>query len=127
MLGPRPATTATSKPPGAAFTPHYQGSGRGLWERVCGGGPLGTEHEGELALRREVALGRAEGRTGSVELQSAEVVFLEEAVIAAQLTYGRQLLSRSGGAARSSSMLNNSPPYRTCPLRKSRTFRSPAL
>src|SRR4051794_10550978 len=87
----RLATTATCQEWRAAFTAHYQGSGRGLREGVCGGGPLGAEDEGQLPLWREVAIGRPKRRAGAVQLERAEVVLHEKAVVAVRLASRRHV------------------------------------
>src|SRR5689334_5939688 len=82
-----------------------------LREGVCGRGALGAKDEGQLTLGREVAFGVAERGARPVQLQGTEVVLLEEAVVTAEI-------ASLGHAA----MLHFSPPNRTGPIRKSRTF-----
>src|SRR4051794_17319998 len=60
----------------------YPALGLGLRERVRGGHALGPEHEGQLALGRQVALRWPESGARLRQVQGAKVVLVEEAVLA---------------------------------------------
>ena len=90
---------------------------------------LGAEGERQLALGREVALGRPEGRAGLVEVQRAQHVLVEEALLARHAL--RSCPSPSGpssscfAVARRRASLHDLGAARQPRSRKSVTFRLP--